>query len=84
METNGLVKHFECTCTGEIVRVEHDNEDNLVYVAIYTYGYYDETWSLWKKLKYCWDLLKGRGIWGDQVILSKPEAERLGNFLIRK
>lgn len=87
MANEELVKHFECECSGEILRVEHSESDEeypSVYLAIYNYGYYDETWNLWQKLKYCWRLLRSRTPYGDQIILTPEEAERLANFLLKK
>ena len=80
-----LKKHyFECMCGHVILSVFHDEWDQYTnYVALVLYGERTPGWK--DRLRHVWSIFRYGHPWqSTEVLLSTPEAERLGKLLIGK
>jgi hypothetical protein len=72
---------YQCSCGGEMVSLEKWEDEEDVYLSLWSRGYmYPLTWR--EKFKYCWHILTKGKPYGDSIILTKEVAKKIGNKLI--
>ncbi len=70
--------YVSCQCLSEIVKIEQYNDEHEIYLSVFRY--LSPSYSFWRKLVMCWDVLKGRGIRTADVIISREDFEQLKQF----
>jgi len=66
------------------LELQHDEEDECVYVAIWNYGNLGSDRSLWARIKVGLRYIFKNELYGDHVILGKKEALELNEFVQNK
>ena len=74
-------KYFECSCSGEILRIEKDDEDNTLSVAIYNIGNYPYDLSFWQRFKLSIKFLFRNQDISDSLILEEKSINELKKWL---
>lgn len=72
--------YLRCDCGSEIITFDHDEEFNLIYVAIYN-QYYDNKHSLWTRIRRAWSILWTGQEYSDQVVLKHTDMLKLSEFI---
>jgi len=67
----------QCECSNEIILLEHDWDDNLYYLSVYSLTH---STSFWNRVRHAWKVLVTGNPYGDQVVLTQEKAESLGDF----
>ena len=82
-------KFYECECSGDGIMLSHEQEPLLsgdtnttIYLAFFAHGW-DGSINLWRRLKYCFHLLKTGLPYTDMVVLNRRTCEELGRDLIK-
>lgn len=71
-----------CSCANEILILEHDKQDNSVYLSIYDhYNSHLQKLTLYQKMNYIWNILWNKKIYGDQIVLEKDQLLEVKNFI---
>ena len=71
-----------CDCRSEILVIDYDYELKLADVAIYqTDAALRSKMSLWQRLRYCWQTLRFKQPYSDQIILNDSNLRSLKNFI---
>lgn len=74
---------FKCECCTHALHVERDTDDGAWNFAVwewYGYGGYERSWR--QRLRIAWRVLRRGRPYGDHVVLSKRDANKLGLFLL--
>ena len=75
-------KYFECDCHGEVLNISYDEEDKLVYFAMYHYGQQDHRLS-WKEImRWTWHMIKERKLFNDELVFDVTKAKEIGEYLV--
>jgi hypothetical protein len=76
-------KFFPCKCMTEGMLVTHfeNDEDNDIYLSMYSVGLYSPKPSLWFRIKQAWRILRKGTVYDDELILSPENAKELGDYL---
>lgn len=68
-------KIFMCQCQSEGIVIEPAVEDKSIYLAIFNYSSFGKMHtSWWRRLEWCWHILKEGYPWTDQIILDYDTA----------
>jgi hypothetical protein len=70
-----------CDCQNEILYIEYDHEYKIADIAIYHHGNTNRM-SLWKKLRYIWQVLVHSKPYSDQMVLTDRQLKDLKEFLV--
>ena len=73
------MKTFLCACSSHILTVEHDKDNDLVDIAIFTCGLAD-TWR--NRIKWAWYAITGN-LNTDNIVLSKEQVANLVDELVK-
>lgn len=80
MKSNELF--IKCECHGEGIEITRDEELNQYYFAFWGYGFSNtKKYSLWRRLKLAWTLLRKGRLYNDMVILDDTKATQLVEFI---
>ena len=75
-------KYFECSCGGEVLNIVYDDEDILVYFAMYHYAASDHRLS-WKEIiRWTWHMVRKRKLFNDELVFDKEKVQEIGKYLI--
>ncbi len=76
---------IDCDCLCELIRLEYDEEDNIVYVSMYERG--TKNIGLLDDFKYrirhCWRILKHGSPWEDEIIIGYEQIQKLHDYTER-
>jgi len=75
---------FLCDCGAEGLLVQHDDDDKLMFLSMYTYGQHTNNSGFWKRLKYCWHHLRTGKIYKDELVFSYKKANKFAKYIIKK
>lgn len=82
MENKIWDKTYECECHAEMITL-CKVEDGYIDFAIFRNSLNEAYVNSFRgKCKLIWDILSGKGVWTDNIILNKHTARRLGRDLI--
>ena len=70
-----------CDCGEEVMHMEKDREDDLVYIAIYSLY---PTMTIWNRLRFVWNALFHTAYYSDQIVLSKDSMKKIVDFVESK
>lgn len=85
-----MEKMYKCTCGHEAIHIEpfnwfnYDDTDGLhpeIWFSIWYYGS-KQRWTIRELLRHCWQLIKNRQPYPDQISLYPVDAYELGEDLI--
>lgn len=78
-------RHFQCECGTEMIQVSmtEDEFPKQIFLAKFHYGTINHEYSLKERLRHCWQIIKHKSPFADDVILSIEEARRLGETLLQ-
>lgn len=72
---------LECSCKGEVVLIEYDEELNIFYLCTYeTSG--NRSWK--NKFRQMWYILKYGHPYSDRVVLEEPQIDAMMQFIKNK
>lgn len=72
---------YQCSCNGETVSIEQWKDSPEIYLSIWFRGFtYPLTWK--QRIRYCWQILRNRKPYGDQIVFTPEVAKHLGEKLI--
>ena len=72
---------IHCSCGSEIISLcKFDNEEEI-YLSLYTLGQFSLKPTILERIKYCFYHLKTGKIYTDQIILDKNNTKKLINWL---
>ena len=71
--------YSDCECNCSVLRVEYYDDLNSFDVAIYKHNY--RVCGIKEKIRWIWNFIRTGNPYGDDVILSLKDAERLRNYL---
>ena len=81
-------KFIECSCGTEGIMISNDyieNEEPIIDLAFFKYGYNPEKMGLYQKLRYCWQILSTGKPFIDEITLNKDNTKvlitELNNFI---
>jgi hypothetical protein len=83
-------KIYKCTCGSEAIHIEQDDwfnhggTDGLhpeIWFSIWYYGS-GNRWTIKELLQHCWQVLKNRKPYPDQICLYPADAYALGEDLV--
>lgn len=74
---------FSCDCNAEGVLLSKFDDEDDIYLAIYTYGQFHSKPTIWNRIKYCWHHLTTGRIYQDQIVLDSKTAKKLANWIIK-
>lgn len=77
-------KFIKCQCQMHALELNHDEEDECVYIAIWNYGDLGSERNLWARIKIGLRYIFKNELYGDHVILGKEEALELNEFVQNK
>ena len=77
-------KFIKCQCHMHALELQHDEDDECVYVAIWNYGNMDSNRKLWERIKIGMRYIFRNKLYGDHVILGLEEARELNEFVKNK
>jgi hypothetical protein len=66
---------ISCDCGRELIRVEWDQGDALLYFSLYEGKAWDRSWVT--RLKHIWAIVRKGDPWGDWAVLDRTEAKVL-------
>ena len=72
------VKYFECGCGCEVLRLEYDKDDSMLYLYIYELKKYK---GIWQRLRHIWKIIKTGEPYEDQTCFFKKEAIELSELI---
>jgi len=71
-----------CDCGSEILVIEYDHETKIADLGIYEKSHsYSNKMSLWHRLRYCYQVLKNKKLYADQILLNHKQLLDFKNFL---
>lgn len=78
-----ISKYFSCDCESEILRVSHfpDDDDDLVYLSIYSYGNYNKLPTFFERLKFAFHYIRTGKLYYDNIILNGDKTKELSEHL---
>lgn len=73
---------IQCGCRNEIFVIEYDPEIQVADLAIYeSFAGHRDKMSLWKRLRYCWQVLWHKKPYNDYMVLENKQLKELKDFL---
>jgi len=73
---------YLCACHGEGIKIEKW-DDNEIYMSYWRCGLEGKyPMSFKERLRWIWAILTTGRVWADEIIITKPTAELLGNYLL--
>jgi len=72
---------LKCECTGEALEISYDMEENVYYFSIWTLGTKGVQVGLLHRLKHCWHILRYGHPYGDQLVISQANLNKLMPFI---
>lgn len=71
-----------CDCYTEMLLCSKYEDEDEIYLSIYTQGQYNKKPSIWNRITYCFYHLRTGKIYEDQLVLKKEKAKELGKWLV--
>ena len=72
---------IECDCHTHLLQVVYDEEDQEVYVSLFSLGKNGPRYSIFDKLRHIWEIIKTGNPYKDQICLNLDEINKLYEFL---
>lgn len=78
-----IEQFFKCDCGTEGIMCSKfvDDDENNIYLSMYSFGSYHKKPSFFERIKFCWWHLNTGRYYADQIVLTYDEAKRIGNWL---
>jgi len=79
-------KYVQCRCGNELLQISKDvdkdirtgREFEIYFFSMYSHGLnWDERYTFWNRIKYCWHVLKTGRPWADCMTLKKTDVEKI-------
>ena len=79
IQTNGTQEYFiKCECGFEILHIEQDKYEKVVYFSLWYYSNRNLTWK--NKLYWIWNIIKGKP-YHDTIIVSQERINEIIEIL---
>jgi len=79
IQTNGTQEYFiKCECGFEILHIEQDKYEKVVYFSLWYYSNHNLTWK--NKLYWIWNIIKGKP-YHDTIIVSQERINEVIEIL---
>lgn len=79
---NKNILYLKCQCHDHLLQVENDEDFQETMFVIWS-GYHGVKLGFFRRLQWCFQILKNGTPWGDHFILQEKDRKELINFLIR-
>lgn len=74
-------KYFTCECHTDVLRIDKDEEDNLIYFSMYSRGQHVPKPNLFNRIKYIFNYLRTGRIYSDQFVFTKDTAKEIADYI---
>jgi hypothetical protein len=75
--------YYSCDCGSEVLVIRQFNTDGIpdsqIELSLFSIRLKILNWR--DQLRWCWNIIRNKEIWCDQIILNKEEVERLISHL---
>jgi len=71
--------YIPCDCSAEVLKIEFDEETKQYFISIYEYK--SNKYPISQKLRWIWHIIRYGTPYGDQIVISKEKAYKIGRWL---
>jgi hypothetical protein len=73
--------YIRCDCTAELLHLQYDSQDDLIYLSIYEMGSNkNHKMGLWDRLRFAFRVLFTGTPYGDQLVLKDEQLNQIYEF----
>ena len=69
--------YLECMCHTELIQLEYEDDDDLLYMSYYTYSRKGNRYGIRNRLRHIWKIIREGHPYSDGIILDKAERKSL-------
>jgi hypothetical protein len=69
--------YLECMCHTELIQLEYEADDDLLYMSYYTYSRKGNRYGFINRLRHIWKIIREGHPYSDGIILDRAEREKL-------